>query len=85
MADLVEHLPPMDATQAPLLDSDDVLQNDLRAGSSSKIDQLIHLLQLTPSNEKCLVFSQFKKFLDKVHTEHTCRPFFVVLTLLLDC
>jgi SWI/SNF-related matrix-associated actin-dependent regulator of chromatin subfamily A3 len=38
----------------------------IRAGSSAKIDQLIHLLKLTPTNEKSLVFSQFTSFLDKV-------------------
>ncbi|KAG1766956.1 SNF2 family N-terminal domain-containing protein [Suillus occidentalis] len=30
------------------------------------IDQLIHLLQLIPSDQKCLVFSQFTSFLDKI-------------------
>jgi SWI/SNF-related matrix-associated actin-dependent regulator of chromatin subfamily A3 len=39
--------------------------DDLRAGSSAKIDQLIHLLRLTPSTDKSLVFSQFTSFLDK--------------------
>ena len=38
----------------------------IRAGSSAKIDQLVHLLNLTPPTEKSLVFSQFTSFLDKV-------------------
>ena len=41
---------------------------DIRTGSSSKIDQLLHLLRLTPENEKSLVFSQFTTFLDKVRS-----------------
>jgi SWI/SNF-related matrix-associated actin-dependent regulator of chromatin subfamily A3 len=36
------------------------------AGASAKIDQLVHLLTLTPAKEKSLVFSQFTSFLDKV-------------------
>ena len=40
--------------------------NELRTGSSAKIDQLITLLRLTPDNDKSLVFSQFTSFLDKV-------------------
>lgn len=40
--------------------------NTPRAGSSAKIDQLVHLLQLTPGEEKSLVFSQFTSFLNKV-------------------
>jgi SWI/SNF-related matrix-associated actin-dependent regulator of chromatin subfamily A3 len=34
--------------------------------ASAKIEQLIHLLKLTPTTEKSLVFSQFTSFLDKV-------------------
>ncbi len=67
MADLVEPAPPMDMTQAPIpRDDEDDEDDDLRSGSSPKIDQLVNLLQLTPSNEKSLVFSQFTSFLDKV-------------------
>ena len=40
--------------------------NDLRTGSSAKIDQLVTLLRLTPETDKSLVFSQFTSFLDKV-------------------
>ncbi len=46
---------------------DEDKEDELRSGSSAKIDQLIHLLQLTPYTEKSLVFSQFTSFLDKVH------------------
>lgn len=35
-------------------------------GSSAKIEQLVHLLSLTPKTEKSLVFSQFTAFLDKI-------------------
>ena len=34
-------------------------------GSSSKVDQLVQLLQMIPATEKSLVFSQFTSFLDK--------------------
>ena len=71
MADLIEPPPPTDLTQAPVRrddDDDDEMDNmdDLRSGSSAKIDQLINLLQLTPGSEKSLVFSQFTSFLEKV-------------------
>lgn len=72
MADLIEPAPPMDMTQAPIpKDEDDDEDDDLRSGSSAKIDQLVHLLQLSPSDEKSLVFSQFTSFLDKVRNSHT--------------
>lgn len=68
MGDLIEPPPPTDLTQAPVrLDDDEEDNSDLRSGSSAKIDQLVHLLKLTPSTEKSLVFSQFTSFLDKVH------------------
>jgi len=41
-------------------------EEGLTASSSAKIDQLVHLLKLTPSNEKSLVFSQFTSFIDKI-------------------
>ncbi|KAI0074381.1 hypothetical protein K474DRAFT_1626028 [Panus rudis PR-1116 ss-1] len=70
MGDLVEPAPPTEATQAPVPRDDDDEDTDdidgLRHGSSAKIDQLVHLLQLTPSTEKSLVFSQFTGFLDKI-------------------
>lgn len=68
IGDLVEPAPPTDLTQAPVPrdDDDDDDDDELRHGSSAKIDQLVHLLQLTPANEKSLVFSQFTSFLDKV-------------------
>ncbi|KAJ7072219.1 SNF2 family N-terminal domain-containing protein [Mycena amicta] len=50
-----------DSTQAPF--REDSVGSD---GSSAKIDQLIQLLQLSPSRDKSLVFSQFTSFLDKV-------------------
>ena len=61
--DLIEPPPPTESTQAPIRSEDDM---DEATGSSAKIDQLIHLLRLTPGNEKSLVFSQFTTFLDKV-------------------
>jgi SWI/SNF-related matrix-associated actin-dependent regulator of chromatin subfamily A3 len=56
LPDILTQLPP----------TDDDAEDGIRAGSSAKIDQLVHLLKLTPSMEKSLVFSQFTSFLDKV-------------------
>ena len=65
--DLIEPPPPTELTQAPIRAEEGIYEvTDLRTGSSSKIDQLMHLLRLTPENEKSLVFSQFTTFLDKV-------------------
>jgi hypothetical protein len=64
-ADLHEPPPPTDLTQKPIRDVEEEPQG-IRAGSSAKIDQLVHLLNLTPPTEKSLVFSQFTSFLDKV-------------------
>jgi SWI/SNF-related matrix-associated actin-dependent regulator of chromatin subfamily A3 len=67
MGDLIEPPPPIEYTQAPIRTEDDLDEaTDMRTGSSAKIDQLLHLLRLTPENEKSLVFSQFTTFLDKV-------------------
>lgn len=66
MQDLVEPPPPTDLTQAPVHQEEDKDRSELRTGSSAKIDQLIHLLKLIPSDSKSLVFSQFTSFLDKV-------------------
>ena len=70
LGNLIESPPITDLTQAPVRnDDEDETIDDLRSGSSAKIDQLVHLLRLTPSTEKSLVFSQFTSFLDKVwHT-----------------
>ncbi|OSX66693.1 hypothetical protein POSPLADRAFT_1131555, partial [Postia placenta MAD-698-R-SB12] len=66
MGDFVEPPPPTMFTQAPVRDDDEPEEeNGLRSGSSAKIDQLVHLLKLTPDTEKSLVFSQFTSFLDK--------------------
>ncbi|KAI0049881.1 hypothetical protein FA95DRAFT_1588021 [Auriscalpium vulgare] len=72
MGDLIEPPPPTELTQKPVRlddeddeDDEDAL-NGLRTGSSAKIDQLVHLLKLTPPTEKSLVFSQFTSFLDKI-------------------
>lgn len=67
MGDLIEPAPPTELTQAPVHREDEEASN-LRGGSSAKIDQLVHLLGLTPATEKSLVFSQFTGFLDKVRT-----------------
>lgn len=63
--DLHEPPPPTDLTQKPIRDMEEEPQG-IRAGSSAKIDRLVHLLNLTPLSEKSLVFSQFTSFLDKV-------------------
>jgi SWI/SNF-related matrix-associated actin-dependent regulator of chromatin subfamily A3 len=55
--------PPTELTQAPVREMED---EECMDGKSDKINQLIHLLQLTPDTEKSLVFSQFTSFLDKV-------------------
>lgn len=62
---MIEPPPTTDLTQAPA-QNDDETDDGLRTGSSAKIDQLIHLLRLTPSTDKSLVFSQFTGFLDNV-------------------
>lgn len=68
MGDLIEPPPPTELTQAPIRMEDDLDEaaDTLRSGSSAKIDQVVHLLKLTPGDEKSLVFSQFTTFLDKV-------------------
>ncbi|KAI5123845.1 hypothetical protein M0805_005664 [Coniferiporia weirii] len=66
MDDIVGPAPPTELTQAPLPIDEEEEDSELRVGSSAKIDQLVHLLQLTPGNEKSLVFSQFTSFLDKI-------------------
>ena len=66
ITDLHEPPPPTDLTQKPIRDTEEAEPQGIRAGSSAKIDQLVHLLKLTPSTEKSLVFSQFTSFLDKV-------------------
>ena len=63
--------PPTDLTQAPAKQGSD--RSNLCSGSSAKIDQLTHLLQLIPHDAKSLVFSQFTSFLDKVaFSHHAC-------------
>ncbi len=59
MGDLIEPPPPTELTQAPVRLEDDLdeADNTLRSGSSAKIDQLVHLLRLTPDKEKSLVSS----------------------------
>ncbi|KAF8527760.1 SNF2 family N-terminal domain-containing protein [Gautieria morchelliformis] len=66
MSDLIEPPPPADFTQAPPPPEPDEDTSGIRTGSSAKIDQLVHLLQLTPKTEKSLVFSQFTGFLNKI-------------------
>lgn len=65
---MIEPSPITDHTQVSIRgDGDDENGDDMRTESSAKIDQLVHLLQLTPNTEKSLVFSQFTSFLDKVY------------------
>ncbi|KAG2129835.1 SNF2 family N-terminal domain-containing protein [Suillus bovinus] len=67
MGDLIEAPPPTELTQLPVCrDENETRDSTLRTGSSAKIDQLIHLLQLIPGDQKSLVFSQFTSFLDKI-------------------
>ncbi|KAJ8696722.1 hypothetical protein PTI98_006569 [Pleurotus ostreatus] len=58
--DLVAPLPPTDALD--LVEEESVMSE----GRSAKIEQLVHLLTLTPAGEKSIVFSQFTSFLDKI-------------------
>jgi SWI/SNF-related matrix-associated actin-dependent regulator of chromatin subfamily A3 len=67
-AELIEPAPPTELTQVPVRPVDENA-NGVRAGSSAKIDQLVHLLQLTPATEKSLVFSQFTSFAETLE-EH---------------
>ena len=72
MGDLIDPPPTTDLTQAAIRnDDDDENDDNSRTVSSAKIDQLIHLLRLTPSTDKSLVFSQFTSFLDKVRNTIT--------------
>ncbi|KAG0704509.1 SNF2 family N-terminal domain-containing protein [Suillus ampliporus] len=67
MGDLIEPPPPTELTQAPIrYGENETRDSTLRSGSSAKIDQLIHLLQLIPSDQKSVVFSQFTSFMDKI-------------------
>ena len=67
IGDLIEPPPPTELTQAPIREEGDMGgATDPSIGASAKTDQLMHLLRLTPANEKSLVFSQFTTFLDKV-------------------
>ncbi|KAG9104378.1 hypothetical protein FRC06_003185 [Ceratobasidium sp. 370] len=67
MADLIEPAPPTDLTQAPRPRNG---FNDIGLASSPrsspKIDRLIQILKLIPSDEKAVVFSQFTSFLEKI-------------------
>ncbi|KAF8588628.1 hypothetical protein K439DRAFT_1651796 [Ramaria rubella] len=65
-SDLIEPPAPTDLTQAPTPSEPEDDTSGVRTGSSAKIDQLVHLLQLTPKTEKSLVFSQFTGFLSKI-------------------
>lgn len=57
MGDLIEPAPPTTFTQAP---RPGAIQEGLGPahGSSAKIDRLIQVLKLIPSDEKAVVFSQ---------------------------
>lgn len=76
MADLIEALPPTDSTQVQTRvddedeDGGDEVEDDVRSGSSAKIDHLLSILERIPDGEKAVVFSQFTSFLDKVRHSH---------------
>ncbi|KAE9411346.1 hypothetical protein BT96DRAFT_952431 [Gymnopus androsaceus JB14] len=59
LADLHDPLPPTDLTQPAFRSQADEMEEQMRNAPSAKIEQLVHLLKLTPSGEKSLVFSQF--------------------------
>ncbi|KAF4598505.1 hypothetical protein EYR38_006909 [Pleurotus pulmonarius] len=65
--DLIAPLPPTDALD--LVEEESVMSE----GRSAKIEQLVHLLTLTPAGEKSIVFSQFTSFLDKA--SYTSKSF----------
>ena len=54
MGNLIEPPPPTELTQVPIRreEEEDTNASSLRGGSSAKIDQLVHLLQLTPATRK---------------------------------
>ncbi|KAG6833574.1 hypothetical protein H0H87_005225 [Tephrocybe sp. NHM501043] len=66
MNDLYDPPPPTDLTQVKVRKEEELDNSGIRGGSSAKVDQLVHLLRLTPPTEKALVFSQFTSFLDKI-------------------
>lgn len=77
MGDLFEPPAPTEFTQAPIREDEDEDRTGIRAGSSAKIDHLVHLLRLTPATDKSLVFSQFTGFLDKVESPYVVASFLV--------
>ncbi|QRW08198.1 SWI/SNF-related matrix-associated actin-dependent regulator of chromatin subfamily A member 3-like 3 [Ceratobasidium sp. AG-Ba] len=67
MTDLIEPAPPTDLTQVLHKDSGlDDFGLASSPGSSPKIDRLIQILKLIPSDDKAVVFSQFTTFLEKI-------------------
>jgi SWI/SNF-related matrix-associated actin-dependent regulator of chromatin subfamily A3 len=62
---LVEPPPPTELTQRPATLEEEE-EDDKDSSPSAKVEQLIRLLQLAPTDEKSLVFSQFTSFLDKI-------------------
>ena len=67
MLDLIEPAPLTELTQVtPKVEDDEDESANAQGGSSAKVNQLLKLLDLIPSDEKSLVFSQFTSFLDKV-------------------
>ena len=75
MMDLVEPATPNELVQLRARIGDDEKDRKetktIDIDSSAKIKQLVKLLDLTPGNEKSLVFSQFTSFLDKVSSKAT--------------
>lgn len=65
LGDVIEPPPPTEATQMMYRADEETCDT----GSSAKVDQLIKLLELSPSGDKSLVFSQFTSFLDKIADE----------------
>ncbi|KAG7098688.1 hypothetical protein E1B28_000602 [Marasmius oreades] len=64
LGDIFDPLPPTDTNQP--VSHDEEPESNVKTADSAKIDQLVHLLQLTPVGEKSLVFSQFTGFIDKI-------------------
>ncbi|KAG8935555.1 hypothetical protein FRC02_007699 [Tulasnella sp. 418] len=66
MNDLLEAAAPPEDDNEDESDTDDTAEIEKEKPTSSKIQHLISLLKLIPSNEKSLVFSQFTGYLDLI-------------------
>ncbi|KAG6813556.1 hypothetical protein H0H92_009948 [Tricholoma furcatifolium] len=76
MGDLYEPPPPTDLTQPMIRTEEEMDTTGIRGGSSAKIDQLVHLLRLTPSGEK-IPYVQFTGQMSAKRRQETLTRFSV--------